>query len=112
MKKEEERLTIKEYELEEWLDLGARLKMAEAILRDLMLDISHSLGYDEIESETLADAHIHLDRARDMLFDLCVSSYHPILRDVICKMFYGEFFANQEEYVRKFIKDFVKDYKN
>ena len=115
MKKEEERLTreeIEEYELDEWLDLGVRLKIAEAILSDLLLDISKSLGDDEIESTTLANAYIHLDRATDMLFELCANSYHPILRDMIWRIFYGGFSFNQEEYARKFIRKFIKDYKN
>lgn len=113
--KKEEKLTreeIEEYELEEWLDLGVRLKIAEAILRNLTLDISKSLGYDETESTMLANAYMLLDKVTDALFELCASFYHPILRDTNWRIFYGGFFANQEEYARKFIKDFIEEYKN
>lgn len=110
--KKEEKLTR-----EDWLRLGAILKITKHMLSLLDYDVSRSIGKSKKESKMLRDIYYRFDEVQSKLDDMVcrVDTISKIFggENTIdaTKVFYGDpfskeqFFKEQGEYIKKFLKN-------
>ena len=107
--KKEEKLTR-----EEWLRLGAIVKMAELILGEVQYEISRSIGRSKKESETLRTIYYRFKKVQSKLDDMVcrVDNTSKIFggENTIdgTGVFYGNHgdeFEEQKEYIKEFLKN-------